>query len=120
MLFKTQIKEIMQHKGLKQADLCRKTGISTALMSKYISGKTSPSLDNAEAIANALQVTLDELVGRDDKKDLTEQESNLLTMFRELGEADQQEIFHYTEYKCSQKFLRETSSREADEKFKGA
>lgn len=63
MLFKTRLAEILLEQNLKQADLCRLTGISTALMSNYMTGKASPSLDNAQAIANALGVTLDYLVG---------------------------------------------------------
>lgn len=63
MLFKTRIAEILEEQKLKQADLCRMTGIPTSLMSNYVTGKASPSLDNAELIANALGVTLDYLVG---------------------------------------------------------
>ena len=63
MLFKTRIAEILEEQKLKQADLCRMTGISTALMSKYMTGKASPTLDKAQTIANALGITLDYLVG---------------------------------------------------------
>lgn len=65
MLFKTRLGEILAEQKLKQADLCRMTGISTALMSKYMTGKASPSLDNAQSIAAALGITLDYLVGRE-------------------------------------------------------
>lgn len=65
MLFKTRLGEILAEQNLKQADLCRMTGISTSLMSNYITGKASPSLDNAETIAKALGITLDYLVGRE-------------------------------------------------------
>ena len=65
MLFKNRIAEILSAQNLKQADLCRMTGISTALMSIYVTGKASPSLDKAEIIANALGCTLDYLVGRE-------------------------------------------------------
>ena len=40
------------------------TGIPSSLMSAYVSGKKSPAIQNAIAIAEALNVSLDELVGR--------------------------------------------------------
>ena len=65
MLFRTRLSEILLEQNLKQADLCWMTGISTALMSKYMTGKASPSLDNAQSIASDLGITLDYLVGRE-------------------------------------------------------
>ncbi len=124
MLFKTRIAELLSERGWRQADLCRMTGIPTSLMSNYIKGKTSPALDNAKLIAGAFDVTLDELVGRQPRPEsavpLTGPERDLLTMFRELDDAAQQEILSYTEFKHKQKFLRETSSKEAGENYKGA
>lgn len=64
MKFNTRLSEILEEKGIKQADLSRKTGLSTALISNYMTGKASPSLDYALKIANALGITLDYLVGR--------------------------------------------------------
>lgn len=64
MTFKTQLKELLTERGLKQADLCHMTKIPSSQISNYIAGKTSPSLDNARIIAEKLGVTLDELVGR--------------------------------------------------------
>ena len=95
MLFKIRIADLLQEHGLKQADLCRRTGIPTSLMSNYVSGKTSPALDNAIAIADALDVTLDELVGRKKecktvcKNDFEEQ---LLEKFRVLDMRGQRNV----------------------------
>lgn len=40
------------------------TGIQTSLMSEYISGKKSPTIGNAILMADALDISLDTLVGR--------------------------------------------------------
>ena len=92
-IFPNKIKELNALRGLKQADLCRMTGISTALMSRYITEKTSPSLENAVAIADALNVTLDTLVGRVNKSDSTdEDERKILREYRELNELNRRQI----------------------------
>lgn len=67
MGFNEQLKLLLINKNLKQADLCRMTGIQTSLMSEYISGKKSPTIGNAVLIADALNVSLDTLVGRKER-----------------------------------------------------
>lgn len=64
MDFSIVIKKILDEKQLKQTDLCRLTGIPSSLMSAYVTGKKSPAILNAIAIADALHISLDELVGR--------------------------------------------------------
>lgn len=64
MEFNEILKQLLEDKGLKQADLCRLAQIQTSLMSEYVSGKKSPTLKNAIQIADALQISLDKLAGR--------------------------------------------------------
>ena len=69
--------------GQRPADLCRKTGIQSSLMSNYLKGLKSPTLTNASAIASALGITLDELTGRE-TTDRVNEEALLLSNFRRL------------------------------------
>lgn len=62
--FGKNLKCLLIEKHLKQADLCRMAGIQTSLMSEYISGKKSPTIGNAILMADALDISLDALVGR--------------------------------------------------------
>lgn len=64
MNFAENLKQIIKDRHLKQASLCRMTGIQTSLMSEYLQGKKSPTIGNAIAIADALKVSLDFLVGK--------------------------------------------------------
>jgi transcriptional regulator with XRE-family HTH domain len=57
-----RIESLLEQHGLKQADLCRMTGIETSLMSNYIKGKSSPKLSNAITISKAFGMSLDEFV----------------------------------------------------------
>ena len=47
MGFKENLKLLLLEKSMKQADLCRMTGIQTSLMSEYINGRKSPTTGNA-------------------------------------------------------------------------
>ena len=93
MKFKNSLAEILAEQNLKQADLCRMTGISTALMSNYMTGKASPSLDNALMIAKALGITLDYLVGHKSAPTrISKEQTTLLNDFEELNDDGQNAI----------------------------
>lgn len=94
MDFKTFIQMLMKERGLRQADLCRMTQIPSSLMSDYVSGKKSPALNNAMAIADALGVSLDELTGRVELRPavLSAREESLLNRFRLLDERGKRTI----------------------------
>ena len=100
MKFQTRLKEILAERELKQADLCRATGIPTSLMSNYVKGKASPTLDNAIKIAEKLNVTLDELVGRNvefesppkQTIDVMPEEAELVRMFQSLDKSGKRRV----------------------------
>lgn len=64
MGFNENLKLLLLEKSMKQADLCRMTGIQTSLMSEYINGRKSPTTGNAILIADVLNISLDNLAGR--------------------------------------------------------
>ena len=58
-----RLTKVMNVKGLTQADVCRITGFSTAVVSQVFSGKTKdPRLSTIIPICKALGVTVDELL----------------------------------------------------------
>ncbi len=112
MEFKNRISELLKEKGMSQADICRLTGISTALMSNYVKGKASPSLSNAVAIADALNVSLDELAGRLVKVELDVYEREFISKLRELDDSEKAKIEDYLDYiynKPTKKILQKKS-----------
>lgn len=58
------IKEIRKEKKIKQKDLAKMVGIDTSILSRYEKGTVTPPKDRLEAIAKALDVSVDELMGR--------------------------------------------------------
>lgn len=102
----TRIKDI----GLNQAELCRKTGLSTTAMSQYFTGKRIPDTTSLYKIATALDTTMEWiLTGKHitiedliivnkscDNIPLTEMENDLIAMYRLLRKDDQEIIFELT------------------------
>lgn len=63
-----RIRAFREIKRWKQKNLAEATGILAACISLYESGKAIPGTFNLIAIADALEVSLDDLVGRKVKK----------------------------------------------------
>lgn len=63
MNFNKVITECRKSKDLSQTDLADASGVSREMISKYERGEAVPSLDAAKKIADALDITLDYLVG---------------------------------------------------------
>lgn len=62
------LKRIRHQKGISQTDIAKSLGISRQFISDIENGKNEMSLKRAIEIANFLNVSLDELVGRKSKK----------------------------------------------------
>lgn len=62
--FAKRVNRIMLERGMSQADLARKTGLTTSNIAYIVNGKTKdPRISSAIAIAKALNVPLSYLVG---------------------------------------------------------
>lgn len=57
------IAALRDKKNWSQADLATHSGVSRVMIGKYERGETVPSIDAAKKIADALEVSLDHLVG---------------------------------------------------------
>lgn len=60
-----RIKEAMMNRGMKQADLARKTGITKGTISGYLSGRYIPKQSSIYLLAEALNVDVEWLMGFD-------------------------------------------------------
>jgi len=60
-----RIQNALDVRGMTQADLARKSGLSTGLIAQIVSGRTKdPKFTNVVKIARALDVSLEYLAGR--------------------------------------------------------
>ncbi|RIN79472.1 helix-turn-helix domain-containing protein [Mammaliicoccus sciuri] len=62
------IKLYRKQKGINQKDLAAKLGVSNVVLSRYESGIRTPDISTQNKLADILEVTLDELHGRNTKK----------------------------------------------------
>lgn len=89
-VFKERLKEMMENRGLRQADLVEKSGISSSLISSYLSGRYEPKDDKLQALANALKCDAMWLAGYDGIEE--DDEKAFLEKFRVLNVEDKRTI----------------------------
>lgn len=98
-----RLAQALRLRGMKQADLCNKTGIPKSAMSQYISGAFEPKQDRLALIAQALDVDPAWLMGYDvpmerenknspAKPELSEGEKLLLELFNRVPEERQEMV----------------------------
>lgn len=62
--FRTQLRVLREMRGLTQGELGTRAGIAAASISHFETGQRVPSLDSLVKLADALQVSVDALLGR--------------------------------------------------------
>ena len=96
-----RLKEAMQIRHMKQADLSRATGLAKGGISNYVTGRYEPKSDVISKLAKALNCSEMWLWGYDvpmerkenpptDENELTDGEKILLDLFRRVPEDHQQ------------------------------
>ncbi|WP_353120995.1 helix-turn-helix domain-containing protein [Dysgonomonas capnocytophagoides] len=64
-----RIKDLLKEKGMTNIAIAEKVGITRPNMSNIVNGKTKPSLDTLEKIADALNVHISELFEKHTQND---------------------------------------------------
>ncbi len=80
------LKRIRNEKGMSQDELSKKIEIHSVQLSRYERGQSVPSIDIVSKIANALEVSIDELVyGKENNiAEKTIKDRELLNMFSKV------------------------------------
>jgi len=94
MNFGEKITFIRKQKKLSQAELGKLSKISGDIVGKYERNEMKPSIDTAKRLADALEVTLDYLVGNGDLKVLDKQTLKRLEDIENLEEDDKYNILY--------------------------
>ena len=66
--YSQKLKEERKIRGFSQDELAKAIGISQASISYYENGVNEPSIGICEKIADFYEITIDELIGRTEKK----------------------------------------------------
>ena len=67
MELKDMMKNLRKVRGISQAKLAEDLGVSAAIIGMYESGQRKPSYEALEAIADYFNVSIDYLIGREEK-----------------------------------------------------
>lgn len=104
-----RIKQALELRNMKQADLVERTGIGKSAISQYLSGKYVPKQKATHLIAKALNVSEAWLMGynvpmeriEEVKRTVTKEEQELLTVFNQLDAHDKEELFKWIDYRLT-------------------
>jgi transcriptional regulator with XRE-family HTH domain len=91
MSFDKRLGELRKTKKFSQGQLAEKAGIHANILGRYERGEAKPSIDIALKLAEALEVSLDYLVGKDDML----MDQGIITkvlMIQKLPEKDREHI----------------------------
>ena len=88
--FKDRLRKAREDKGLSQAQLAEKAGLQPSAVSHFEAGRRAPSFDNLRALADALDITTDHLLGREAKAGMAGPVAEKL--FRRAGELTHRDL----------------------------
>ena len=63
-IFLERLRKTREHRGLSQRQLAGRTGLQASAVSHFETGARKPSFENLKKLADALDVTIDYLLGR--------------------------------------------------------
>lgn len=69
MTFARCLRKARKKADISQSELARKSGIHRTVVNRYESGRSTPEIENLVLLADTLDVTTDELLGRKNRKD---------------------------------------------------
>lgn len=93
MTFGERITSIRKRKKISQSELGKKIGTSGDIIGKYERGEVKPSIDVASNIAEALEVSVDFLLGKTNTE-IDKHTLKRLQDIAQLSEEDKKNIFY--------------------------
>lgn len=68
---KYRIKEVLSQKGMTSGELAKRIGLTANALSNIITGRSQPSMDRLEKMAEVLEVSVPELMVIPDRYDVS-------------------------------------------------
>lgn len=102
--FANRLQFALKSTNLKQVDLCEKTGLSSSLINKYITGKAIPRQKRIYLLAQALNVNPAWLMGFNVSSEIILENNNYNNInLSELTEEELKEVKEYINYLISKR-----------------
>lgn len=77
LIFANRLREERERLGLMQKEMAQKLEVPPNTYNGYETGKRSPSLEVARHIADTLEISVDYLLGRTDRRNITKEKLKL-------------------------------------------
>ena len=87
------IADLRENKGWSQTDLANNSDVSRVMIGKYERGEAIPSIEAAKKIADALEVSLDYLVGEGQNAKFDKRTLQRLEELEQLDDSKKQTLF---------------------------
>lgn len=94
MKISTRIKQAMKEKGMTQADLSKKSGISKSTLSEWLNDKYEPKQNNIYILSESLGVNPTWLMGLEVDKEINR---DITVIYNELEQPRQEKVYSYAE-----------------------
>lgn len=107
MAFEKRLSQIRKEKKLSQGELAKMVGIHANVLGRYERGEARPFVEMAVKLAEALQVSLDYLVGKSDLK-FDKETIDRIVEIQALSEEEQKPLFTMLDA-----YLRDIKTRKA-------
>ena len=107
MQFEERLLAIRKEKKMSQSELAKKVGIHANVLGRYERGEARPFVEMAAKLANALEVSLDYLVGNTE----LELDKNTLKRIEEVSKFSDKDKEHV--YVLLDAFIRDVKAKQA-------
>ena len=84
-MFWEKLKDILEYQNISLKELCAKAGLQQQSIYNAITRKTSPSLDTAIKIAQALNLPVEYIYSGKDPQEISDEEIAVIVQFRKLS-----------------------------------
>ncbi len=65
ILFIPQLKHFIKRDNISQNQLAKEIGVESSTVSKWITGRSEPTIENLWRLADYFEISVDTLIGRD-------------------------------------------------------
>ncbi len=90
--FSTRVRELRKKAGLNMIDLAEKLGVSKSRVNMWENNGTVPRMDVLIQLAKLFDVSTDYLLGNDDERNVSQNNSRLSTLQRNLGKLSEADL----------------------------
>lgn len=111
MDFGSTIVQLRKDKGLSRDDLAKAVGTSSAIIGRYERGEITPSVEVAAKMADALDVSLDYLVGASSVVVKDKKMMHRLELLQQLQEEDRVALLKVVDHYLTTAHLQSTSKK---------